>query len=109
MFKLNFILFLIKRTPVVIAFIFIGFSFSSIETTDCRLRLRYMSFDKMTENERLSWLFCAYEKLKELSRGKKITKESYIKFVNELNISIKSKNNLLNLTPSKYIGLAKKL
>ena len=65
MFKLNFILFLIKRTPVVIAFIFIGFSFSSIETTDCRLRLRYMSFDKMTENERLSWLFCAYEKLKE--------------------------------------------
>tara|TARA_B100001248_G_scaffold165382_1_gene125098 strand:+ start:952 stop:1125 length:174 start_codon:yes stop_codon:yes gene_type:complete len=24
-----------------------------------------MSFDKMTENERLTWLFCAYEKLKE--------------------------------------------
>ena len=51
----------------------------------------------------------AYEKLKKLSRGKKITKESYIKFVNELNISKKSKNNLLNLTPTKYIGLAKKL
>ena len=51
----------------------------------------------------------AYEKLKKLSRGKKITKESYIKFVNELNISKKSKNNLLNLTPTKYIGLAEKL
>ena len=51
----------------------------------------------------------AYEKLKKLSRGKKITKESYIKFVNELNISKKSKNNLLNLTPTKYIGLANKL
>ena len=51
----------------------------------------------------------AYEKLKKLSRGKKITKESYIKFVNELNISKKSKNNLLNLTPTRYIGLAKKL
>ena len=65
MFKSNYILFLIKIIPVVIAFVFIGFSFSSIETTDCRLRLRYMSFDKMTENERLTWLFCAYEKLKE--------------------------------------------
>ena len=51
----------------------------------------------------------AYEKLKKLSRGKKITKESYIKFVNELNISKKSKNNLLNLTPTRYIGLANKL
>ena len=42
-----------------------GFPFSSIEPSDCRLRLRYTSFDKMTKNERLTWLFCAYEKLKE--------------------------------------------
>ena len=65
MLKSNFILFLIKKIPVVIAFMFTGIAVSSIETTDCRLRLRYMSFDKMTENERLTWLFCAYEKLKE--------------------------------------------
>ena len=65
MLKSNFILFLIKRILIVLAFISIGFSFSSIETTDCRLRLRYTSFDKMTKNERLTWLFCAFEKLKQ--------------------------------------------
>ena len=65
MLKSNFILFLIKRILIVLAFISIGFSFSPIETTDCRLRLRYTSFDKMTKNERLTWLFCAFEKLKQ--------------------------------------------
>tara|TARA_B100000989_G_scaffold292949_1_gene269623 strand:- start:134 stop:430 length:297 start_codon:yes stop_codon:yes gene_type:complete len=65
MLKSNFLPLLIKRIPVAIAFMFIGNSFSSIQTTDCRLRLRYITFDKMTENEKLTWLFCAYEKLKE--------------------------------------------
>ena len=62
---LNFILFLIKRILFILLFTSIYFSFSSIETTDCRLRLRYTSFNKMTKNEKLAWLFCAYEKLKE--------------------------------------------
>lgn len=62
---LNFILFLIKRILIVLVFLSIGFSFSLIEPADCRLRLRYTSFNKMTKNERLTWLFCAYEKLKE--------------------------------------------
>ena len=62
---LNFILFLIKRILFILLFTSICFSFSSIETTDCRLRLRYTSFNKMTKNEKLAWLFCAYEKLKE--------------------------------------------
>ena len=56
---------LIKRILVVLLFISICFSFSSIEPGDCRLRLRYTSFNKMTKNEKLAWLFCAYEKLKE--------------------------------------------
>ena len=62
---LNFILFLIKRILIVLVFLSIGFSFSSIEPADCRLRLRYTSFNKMTKNEKVAWLFCAYEKLKE--------------------------------------------
>tara|TARA_B100000579_G_scaffold105676_1_gene84120 strand:+ start:554 stop:1900 length:1347 start_codon:yes stop_codon:yes gene_type:complete len=51
----------------------------------------------------------AYEQLKTLSRGNKLDKESYIKFINGLDISSKAKNKLLSLSPDKYIGLAKKV
>ena len=51
----------------------------------------------------------AYERLKKLSRGNKLDKNSYIQFVKTLKISNSSKSKLLNLTPSKYIGLSKKL
>jgi adenylosuccinate lyase len=51
----------------------------------------------------------AYEQLKSLSRGKKLNKESYIKFIKNLDISSDAKNKLIKLTPSKYIGLANKL
>ena len=51
----------------------------------------------------------AYERLKKLSRGNKLDKNSYIQFVKTLEISDSSKSKLLNLTPSKYIGLSKKL
>lgn len=75
---LNFILFLIKRILIMLSFISMFFSFSSIEPADCRLRLRYTSFNKMTKNEKLAWLFCAYEKLKEGDdKHLKIYKEKY--------------------------------
>ena len=51
----------------------------------------------------------AYEQLKLLSRGKKLSKESYINFVKKLKISDKSKNKLIKLTPKTYIGLSNKL
>ena len=51
----------------------------------------------------------AYERLKKLSRGNKLDKNSYIQFVKTLEISNSSKSKLLDLTPSKYIGLSKKL
>ena len=51
----------------------------------------------------------AYEQLKKMSRGNKLDKNSYIQFVKNLEISNSSKSKLLNLTPSKYIGLSKKL
>ena len=50
-----------------------------------------------------------YELLKNLSRGKKLDKDSYKSFVNSLDISVKSKEKLLSLTPAKYIGLSKKI
>ena len=49
----------------------------------------------------------AYEQLKNLSRGSKFDQESYINFINSLKISDQSKNKLLNLKPSLYIGHAK--
>ena len=51
----------------------------------------------------------AYEQLKDLSRGNKLDKNSYKKFVNNLDISDESKDKLINLSPKNYIGLAKKL
>jgi len=51
----------------------------------------------------------AYEKLKELTRGKKITKEILKSFIENLNIPNSDKEILLNLEPKNYIGLAPKL
>jgi len=51
----------------------------------------------------------AYEQLKELTRGKKITKEVLHKFINSLDISEIDKSILLDLTPRNYIGIANKL
>ena len=51
----------------------------------------------------------AYEQLKDLSRGNKLNESIYKDFVANLKISNKAKEKLINLTPSKYIGLAKKL
>ena len=51
----------------------------------------------------------AYEQLKELSRGSKLDKDSYINFVKNLNISKNSQETLLALTPASYIGSAVEL
>ena len=51
----------------------------------------------------------AYEQLKKLSRGASITKQEYINFIENLNISKSGKDKLLNLSPASYIGLAKSL
>jgi adenylosuccinate lyase len=50
-----------------------------------------------------------YTALKDLTKGNKITKESIQEFVKNLNIDIKLKQRLLELTPQNYIGLSKEL
>ena len=50
-----------------------------------------------------------YEKLKGLTRGKVVTKETYLKFIDEIEVSPKIKQKLLTLSPKSYLGLAKKL
>ena len=51
----------------------------------------------------------AYEKLKELTRGKQVTKAILHKFINSLKIPLSEKGKLKALTPSGYLGLAVKL
>lgn len=48
----------------------------------------------------------AYEKLKELSRGKNVSKEDMTNFIKTLDIDTKDKERLLKLTPRDYLGLA---
>ncbi len=50
-----------------------------------------------------------YERLKELTRGKGITKQELHSFVAELNIPDDIKEELLALTPAMYTGLASRL
>ncbi|WOG94018.1 hypothetical protein DCAR_0313308 [Daucus carota subsp. sativus] len=50
-----------------------------------------------------------YEKLKALTRGRGITRESILEFIEGLDIPKDAKANLLNLTPHTYIGVAAEL
>jgi len=47
-----------------------------------------------------------YEALKELTRGKELTREVYENFVKSLAIPEEAKSGLLKLTPESYIGMA---
>lgn len=51
----------------------------------------------------------AYEKLKDLTRGKKVTLNDLQVFISNLHIADGVKTELLKLTPENYIGLAAKL
>ena len=50
-----------------------------------------------------------YEKLKELTRGQRITPEQLQAFIEQLDIPGDAKQELLKLTPRNYIGYAEKL
>ena len=51
----------------------------------------------------------AYEKLKDLTRGKNLNKEQYLEFVENLDVTQKNKDYLKGLNPRNYIGVAPKL
>lgn len=50
-----------------------------------------------------------YEKLKELTRGRAVNKESIRDFIEGLDIPQEAKLNLLKLSPSTYVGAAVEL
>jgi len=47
-----------------------------------------------------------YEKLKELTRGQDINKETINNFIADLDIPEHAKSQLIKLTPNTYIGIA---
>ena len=47
-----------------------------------------------------------YEKLKELTRGRAVTKESIREFIEGLELPKEAKTELLKLTPHSYVGAA---
>ena len=51
----------------------------------------------------------AYEKLLEISRGRKITMDDLKIFINKLDIRSEIKEELLDISPENYLGLADKL
>jgi adenylosuccinate lyase len=48
----------------------------------------------------------AYEKLKAISRGRRLDRRALTKFIRGLAIPPEAKKRLLALTPAKYTGLA---
>lgn len=50
-----------------------------------------------------------YEKLKELTRGREVNKETMLTFIDTLEIPEEAKENLRKLTPETYIGIADKI
>ena len=50
----------------------------------------------------------AYEKLKELTRGKGLNQEMYLEFIESLDLSTKNKEYLRKHNPRNYIGIASK-
>jgi len=50
-----------------------------------------------------------YERLKELTRGRRVTAEIMREFVNALPLPKADKARLLKMTPASYVGLAEKL
>ena len=50
-----------------------------------------------------------YERLKELTRGRRVTAEIMKEFVSGLDLPADDKARLLALTPATYVGMAEKL
>ncbi|CAA2990088.1 adenylosuccinate lyase-like, partial [Olea europaea subsp. europaea] len=50
-----------------------------------------------------------YEKLKELTGGRAVTKESIRGFIKGLDVPTEAKTGLLNMTPDSYVGAAVEL
>ena len=65
--------------------------------------------EEVAQYKELANAYDAYEKLKDLTRGKKIDAVAVREFINGLDLPDAEKQQLLALTPHNYIGLATQL
>lgn len=102
----------------------LGYSVQAIEQTIGGLKKVDVSQEKLSKDLDERWEVLAepiqtvlrkngipdaYDQLKVLTRGKGITKEAIQDFVKSLEIPEKDKQQLLELTPATYIGLAEEI
>ena len=104
----------------------VGFAYSYLGITSCLNGLSKLQPNNKTALKELSnnWQVLAealqivmkleghdnaYEEIKTLTRGQSLNKNSYIKIVEDLQISNASKEKLKKLTPLNYLGIASKL
>ncbi len=102
-----------------------GYSLQAIQQTIGGLKKVEVNVDKISADLNSRWEVLAepiqtvlrkygipdaYNQLKELTRGKNITKEAIHEFIKTLDVlSDEDRNMLLELTPSSYTGLASKI
>jgi adenylosuccinate lyase len=102
-----------------------GYSLQAIEQTIGGLRKVEVNTDKISSDLESKWEVLAepiqtmlrkygipdaYNQLKELTRGKDISKEAIHEFINSLDVlSEEDKKTLLELTPARYTGYASSL
>ena len=104
----------------------VGFGYSFLGITSCMSGLTKIQPNKEIARNELSenWQVLAeaiqivmklegydnaYEEIKTKTRGQNLDKDSYLKIINDLNISTDSKQKLKKLTPLNYLGIASKL
>lgn len=80
------------------------------ETMNKELNDHYEVLSEAVQNElKMLGIQDAYQKAKGFFRGKNVTKKAYIRFIEGLTLTKKSKEKLINLTPHLYKGAAAKL
>lgn len=103
----------------------IGYSLQAIEQTTAGLSKVALNYDKIESDLNDNWEVLAepiqtmlrkygvpdaYDSLKELTRGRKVTKKDIQEFIKSLDmLSDIDRNTLLKLTPSNYTGYAAKI
>lgn len=108
-----------RNIGTVFAYFLIGISQTITGLEKCEINQERISEDLNNNPEILSEAIQtvlrknkdtkAYEKLKKVTRGKKITLDDLHKYINKLNINKEDKERLLNLNIEDYIGLSKEL
>lgn len=103
-----------------------AFGYSLLAYTSCLRGLKKIQFNKIKVDQELEAHYevitegiqsilrttgdeKAYEKLKELSRGRVIDQATINTFIESLDVDEAVKNRLKKLTPQSYVGLAKEL